>query len=180
MLGSPTSAWPEPTVFSVPPNTPLREDEHRARAERHQVVGDALAAAGDEWAAVMWFYSAYHLIKAALLCDPIWFDLRSLTTLNVELTPGERFTGRHKGRRRIGSNQPREWGINDLVLVLYRPAAGFYERLHQASIDVRYGAGLPAGALPDLDVALKRLFEMDSKSKLRAPLLPPHGGATEA
>ncbi len=120
----------------------------------------------------------YHLIKAALLRDPVWSDLRSLTAINVDLTPEQRFTDRHRGRRRIGSNQPREWGINDLVFVLYRPAARFYERLHQASIDVRYGTGLPAGALPDLDTALKALFEMDSRNEIEAPLLwTPDGGA---
>jgi len=137
---------------------------------RHQVVGNALGDAGDEWAAVVWFYSAYHLIKGALLRDPIWSDLGALANISLELMPEDRFTSRHRGRRRA-NGAPREWGVNELVLKLYRKAAKPYDLLHQASISVRYGAGLPDGALPELREALEQLMEMDSNDELTAPIL---------
>lgn len=148
---------------------PLREQEHLARADRHRTIGTLLAESGDEWGAVPLFYSAYHRVKAALLRDPIWEDIQSLHVLSVDLIPEDRFTGRHQGRRRPGG-QPREWGVNDLVLKLYRPAAGSYERLHQASIDVRYGAGLPGGALPSILEATERIEQLDRAGSLQASI----------
>lgn len=114
---------------------------HVQRAERHTKVGLALLAVEDEWAAVCLFYSAYHHVKAALLEDPLFEDHEKCQALHADLLPDDRFTSRHKGRRTAGG---REWGLNELVLRLYRPAAGTYERLHQASIDVRYQTGLRA------------------------------------
>jgi hypothetical protein len=151
-------------------DTPLREDEHLKRAVRHKKIGDLLAEAGDEWAAVPWFYSVYHLVKAALLVDPIWGDFKALSAISVDLIPDDRFTSRHNGRRRQ-SGQPKEWGVNELVLKLYRAAAGSYERLHQGSIDVRYGAGLPTGALPTLGTALAKIHAMHEAGDLVAPVL---------
>lgn len=150
--------------------TPLREDEHLRRAERHRTIGDLLAGAGDEWAAVPLFYSGYHLVKAALLVDPIWTDLRQLGALHVDLAPDDRFTDRHKGRKRP-TGQAREWGLNELVLKLYRPIAGSYDRLHQASITVRYGAGLPAGAVGPLGEAVEHIRSSHEDGSLTAPLL---------
>src|SRR4051812_9416111 len=99
--GSLTSAWPNGLGVSgegrLSGDTPLREDEHLKRAERHKKIGDLLAGAGDEWAAVPWFYSAYHLVKAALLVDPIFDDLRALSAISVDLIPQDRFTNRHNG-----------------------------------------------------------------------------------
>jgi hypothetical protein len=155
----------------VPGTTPLREDQHRQRAQRHQVVGDALGAAPDEWAAVAWFYSAYHLIKAALLRDPIWDNASALCRIHVDLVSQDKFTSRHKGRRSRVEGTTVEWGVNDLVQKLYRPAFGPYSRLHSASNTVRYGTGLPDGALASLGPDLKQLWEMDSRSELEAPIL---------
>lgn len=149
--------------------TRLREDEHRARAARHRVIGELLHDSGDEWGAVPMFYSAYHLMKAALLRDPIWDQLGPLQRLNRDLIPDDRHTDRHKGRRR--GDQPREWGINELVQKLYPPASGPYERLHQASILVRYGAGLPSEAMPSLATSLERICALDAAGELEAPLL---------
>ncbi len=124
---------------------PLRQLEHERRAEQHREVGALLVGTGDEWAAVPLFYSAYHVVKAALLTDPIWDTPSDLHRLHVDLIPGDRFTDRHKGRRRSGGGE-KEWGINELVLLLYRPFAGRYDLLHQNSITVRYGKGLPEDA----------------------------------
>lgn len=149
--------------------TPLREEEHLRRAERHRKIGDLLAEADDEWAAVPLFYSAYHLVKAALLVDPIWSDLRQLTAISVDLAPEDKFTDRHKGRKRQ-TGQPREWGLNELVLKFYRPVVGSYDRLHQASINVRYGAGLPAGAVEPLQAAMQQIQDAHEADSLVAPL----------
>lgn len=111
----------------------------RRRAQKHADVGDALAeAARNEWAAVCWFYSAYHLTRAALLSDPVFEDTPRLQNIYHLLVPEDRHVTRHRGRR---GPHP-EMGINDLVEKLYPALSGSYERLHQASIDVRYEDGL--------------------------------------
>lgn len=139
----------------MPP--PLREREHQRRAERHLEVGAALLGASDEWTAVPLFYSAYHFVKAAMLVDPIWQSPGDLHRLHSDLIADDRFTDRHKGRRRPGG-AAKEWGINDLVMLLYRPQVRDYEILHQASVTVRYGAGLPADAdLTALSAACERI-----------------------
>lgn len=175
LLASLTSAWPD-GQFCRPVNAdiPEREAEHLRRAKDHKAVGDILGEAQHEWAAVTWFYSAYHLMRASLLVDPIFDDVRVLSRVNVDMTPETRFTSRHKGRRPM-SGQAREWGLNDLVLKLYRPAAGSYERLHQASITVRYGAGLPKDALPSLTEALDKIHAMHDAGQLvtAMPFIPP-------
>jgi len=130
---------------------------------------------GDEWAVVPWFYSAYHLMKAVLLRDPIWGDLAALHAISVDLTPDDRFCDRHKGRRQRIPGVAPEFGINDLVLKLYRPAAGPYDRLHAASNLVRYSTGLSDGALIPLRADLETIMEMDSRGELEAPLLHPKG-----
>jgi hypothetical protein len=113
---------------------------HLQRAARHQKVGDALADAGDEWAVVCYFYSAYHLVRCALLEDPVFNDPTALQRIHPALTPAHRNTENHHGRQAKG--QPREFGVNELVFALYRPITSSYERLHQYSIEVRYKAGL--------------------------------------
>ena len=147
-------------------STPLAEQAHLDRAARHIVIGSALADAGDEWAAVPMFYSAYHFVKAALLVDPIWWDIQRLQGTRPDLIPDDRFTKRHHGHRQTG--RPREWGINELVLVLYPSIARDYEQLHVASIDVRYHEGLPSGALPDLRAAMDRIRAASESGALTA------------
>lgn len=134
---------------------------------RHQKVGAALGEAGDEWAAVCWFYSAYHLIKATMLVDPLWNNPAAFHALHPDLNPDDRFVDRHRGRRRVGG--PTEWGVNELVALLYPKAAAPYERLHQASIKVRYSTGLPSAALPSLPRDLEALCAMDAAGGLMAP-----------
>lgn len=152
----------------------LREDEHRVRAQRHRVVGNALADAGDEWAAVPYFYAAYHIMKGAMLRDPIWEQINALQTIHRDLMTDDRFTDRHKGRKRP-TGAPREWGVNELVLLLYRPAVGAYERLHQASNLVRYGVGLTGDAVPALVQAIDLIETLESEGALEAPVLWPKG-----
>ncbi len=124
----------------------LASSVHVTRAERHYTVGEALYEAGDEWAAVCFFYAAYHYVKAALLEDPIFDDPSRCSATHPDLNIDDRHTDRHQIRKPRGSSS-RGWGVNDLVLLLYRSIAGDYDRLHQASVSVRYRDGLPAGSL---------------------------------
>lgn len=129
------------------------------RAQRHRKVGDALAGAGDEWALVCYFYSAYHLVKAALISDPVFDDAARLAKAPIPLTPDDRYVTSHRGRRRPG--WPQEWGVNDLVTMIYRFIRDDYELLHQASIEVRYGRGR---ALPPIEVAREALDRIRDRS----------------
>jgi len=108
---------------------------HIHRADRHFKVGNALHAAGDEWAVVCYFYSAYHTVKAALLTDPVFSDLSALKSINANLTPDDRLSTRHQGIR--GLNSP-VLGINEIVALLYPSIAAEYRLLHTASVQVRY------------------------------------------
>jgi hypothetical protein len=114
--------------------------EHCQRSSHHCAVGDGLSLGEPGWAAVCFFYAAYHLARAALIADPVFSDPTRLSRINVELTPADRSTSRHNGRKKTANG--REWGVNDLVGLLYRGFIGDYDRLHQASIDVRYHSGL--------------------------------------
>ena len=128
------------------PGPALGPDAHASRAARHRKIGDALAAAGDEWAAVCYFYSAYHLVRRALLVDPVFDTLERAQAKHPDLLPEDRSIGRHSGRKRTSAG--REWGVNELVLRLYPQIASAYDRLHQASIDVRYQNGLRTTLAP--------------------------------
>jgi hypothetical protein len=112
--------------------------EHNARADRHAKVGDALHGAGDEWAAVCFFYAAYHLVRATLLSDPIFSDMSRLKVINRNLMPQDQFSESHHGSRQPGAS----FGVNELVRLLYPSIYRHYEYLHQASIQVRYEKGL--------------------------------------
>lgn len=128
----------------MPPER-LSIDTHVRRASVHCDAGDRLAASGEhEWAVVSYFYSAYHLIRASLINDPIFDDPTALSRVRTDLTPADRFTSAHHANKR--SPNGRAWGVNELVQVLYRSQTHNYERLHQGSIDVRYGSGLRGDA----------------------------------
>lgn len=93
-----------------------------------------------EWAAVALFYAAYHSMRAVFADDPIFDDPHRLSQASAHLTMEDRYVSHHQGR--AGSNV--RFGVSDIVARLYRPVAGKYDRLHQCSIDVRYGPGLRA------------------------------------
>lgn len=131
---------------------PLSSKAHTARAARHQKVADALADAGDEWSAVCYFYAAYHMIRAALLEDTIFDRLEWCQQKNRDLLPQDRHTMRHHGRKNTSNG--REWGVNELVFLLYPNVVGAYERLHQASNDVRYHDGL-RGSVADMQAVYR-------------------------
>lgn len=149
---------------------PLRADlsvpEHCARALHHGHVGRALVSTGEpQWGAVCYFYAAYHLVRAALTSDPIFHDPTRLSRVHPELTPSDQLVGRHKGRRQSANG--REWGVNELVALLYPRFMQPYERLHQASIDVRYYGGLRASG-DELEANLKAIEDGYASGQLIA------------
>lgn len=119
----------------------LTAEQHIERAEHHRAVGEALIkAANHEWASVPYFYSAYHLVKHALLTDPVFDDPTKLAAIKPGLDPGHRYAVIHQARK--SSSGPRDFGVNDLVLWLYRASANDYDILHKASCAVRYDNGI--------------------------------------
>lgn len=114
-------------------------DLHLARAEHHRKIGNVLAESGQPWAAVPLFYSAYHLARHALRSDPIFDDPARLGRLTLQVGPEDQYAYHHHSR---GRKQEGNWGVNDLLAFLYPHAATGYEELHQASNEVRYGAGI--------------------------------------
>ena len=126
-------------------------EKHVERARSHREVGEALhAATGNEWAAVCYFYAAYHVVKAALLTDSIFDDLTALRSVSPDLLTTDRDASAHQMRR--GSSS--DFGVNDLVRLLYPDISSAYLELHGQSIAVRYmhGTSVPLDDLrEDLD-----------------------------
>lgn len=72
-------------------------------------------------------------MKAAFINDPIFDDMTALKKLHLDLMPSDRHPTSHQVRRGQSG-----FGVNDLVHLLYPSMRRDYERLHQASIGVRY------------------------------------------
>lgn len=109
------------------------------RAVALKDAAERVEAIDHELAAVSYFYSAYHTVKAAFIEDPIFTDLSRLQAKDSRLIMDDRFVTHH--RARLGSGE-RKLGVNDIVRILYPSIASRYQRLHMASIAVRYEAGL--------------------------------------
>lgn len=133
-------------------------DEHVARAAKHKTVGQALSdpTISNEWAAVCYFYSAYHLVKAALVSDSLFDDMASLKAIDPNLVPEDRLASKHQVRRR-GTG----FGVNDLVRLVYPSINSAYLELHGQSIGVRYERGT---SVP-LDDLAEDLAEIETEFK---------------
>lgn len=114
-------------------------ETHKERAETHRLTGENLQALGDEWFAVCYFYSAYHLVKAAMNVDPIFDSATALSKIHPSLTMESRYAEHHSGG--FGQNG-RSLGVNEIVFKLYPKIRVAYNRLHVASCHVRYSRGL--------------------------------------
>lgn len=133
---------------------PLTIAEHVERARYHKRVGDALHSSGpDSWGAVCYFYSAFHLVRAALTHDPIFSDLPQLKSIHPGLIPDDRDVTAHQTRK--GSS--RQFGVNDLVRLIHLGILPQYLRLHGASVGVRYERGISS----DLDGYSQDLEEVE-------------------
>lgn len=118
---------------------PLSCADHVERARYHERVGDALREAdGDSWAAVCYFYSAFHLARAAITTDPIWDDFAALKEAHQDLMPQDQGVTAHNVRR----GGDRRFGLNDVVRLLYPEIGVTYLHLHGASVGVRYEKGI--------------------------------------
>lgn len=130
---------------------PLTAAEHVERSRYHKQVGDALHSSGpDSWGAVCYFYSAFHLVRAALSEDPIFSELPQLKKAHADLIPDDRNVTAHQTRK----NSDRRFGVNDLVRILHIDVYPQYYRLHGASVGVRYERGISSeldGLLEDLE-----------------------------
>jgi hypothetical protein len=110
------------------------------RAHDFQRTGHKLVELEDEWYAVCFFYSTYHLLKAAFIEDPIFDQVIQLSRIDSHLALDDRYVTRHQGR--IERSKRRSLGVNDIVALLYPTIAVCYRRLHRASVQVRYSSGL--------------------------------------
>lgn len=126
----------------MPPPTSA---DHGLICDRHFEQAQLVAGVSEDWASVAFFYSAYHAMKRALLEDPVFDDLGELKKLNPHLTRDDRRVSYHKARRNQG-----RFGVNDLVQILYPAHIQNYERLHQASLRVRYGTPTQIYPLGDI------------------------------
>ena len=109
------------------------------RADAARAAAETLRSADDEWFAACLASSAYHLVKAAMLGDPIFDSPDELRLRDPRLTPESRFITTHQGLRGADG---RSLGLTDVVRILYPAIAVEYERLHMASRDIHYGDGL--------------------------------------
>lgn len=155
---------------------PLSCADHVERAKYHERVGDALReSAADSWAAVCYFYSAFHLARAAISSDPIWDDYEAMKAVNADLIPQDRGITAHNARR----NSDRRFGLNDLVRIIHPPIGVAYLHLHGASVGVRYEKGIRT-SLGDLRLDLDEIMEYfttaaeaERLEELRKQLLAP-------
>lgn len=115
-----------------------------SRADVIRATGDGLAASGDEWAVVNYFYAAYHTVRAALLADPIFTSIAACSAKHPNLQMSDQTATMHKAR--VVPGKPRAFGVNDLVSLLYPSIAFEYLELHSWSVNVRYVQGLEDGA----------------------------------
>lgn len=120
------------------PSSPDSHD-HKQHADAHLTSAkNILIAQEDGWTVTAAFYSAFHVMRAATLADPIWEKGPSaLTRVNPHLTLDCRNSSHHQGNPKAG----RAPGVRELVRWLYRKHSPKYVLLHAASITVRYGTG---------------------------------------
>lgn len=134
--------------------------DHATRATEHHATGDVLCRAGDDWAAVCYFYASLHRLKAALLKDPIFHDPIAMAAKNSALRPDDRFCDKHRGRseRQADGTYLKSHGLIDLAGILYPTVDLAYSTLFTASLDVRYKRGLTGGlALPIVRVYAEQI-----------------------
>lgn len=119
----------------------MQDHDHLSRQDYHRRLAGTLASApvAHPWACVVGFYAAFHSARWALQCDRRFDDEDTLEAIHPHLRPNDRRPAKHKARR--GPGPMADFGVNDLVLLLYPKASKSYELLHQASIEVRYNQG---------------------------------------
>ena len=112
--------------------------ELRNRSGEHGKLASVLFDTDQEWASVVAFYSAYQLVRASFIADPIFDDRSRLKRANPKLEPEDRWAEKHSK----GGLSAVSYGVTEIVSVLYPNIKGRYGRLHIASCMVRYSDGL--------------------------------------
>ncbi len=102
-----------------------------------------LAAAGNEWATVCYFYAAFRAVRAALQNDARLNSDAAARAANAKLTASSRHVDFHNGHPQRGP------GVNAVVRFLYPAIGAKYELLHTKSVEVRYQGGITAGTIAD-------------------------------
>ena len=126
------------------------------RALQHGAHGNAIDEE-QEWATVAYFYSAYHLVCAALLTDPIFSDLTALKDRNSDWIPDDRYNRHHQQRKNSKTQGP---GVRDMVDGLYpKSVRNSYFILHDSSINIRYHLGHLDVPATDLEKELDDIFD---------------------
>ena len=139
---------------------------HLARSVAHMEAGDRLRDLDDEWFAVAYFYSAYHMVKAAMRDDPIFDDIARCAAVHPALSVDSRYAEHHSGGTGLNG---RALGVNEIVFKLYSSIRVPYHRLHMASVAVRYGDGLTEIS----PVTVKQDFDAVRKSYLAGEVVAP-------
>lgn len=137
-----------------------------SRARDHAKLAEVMFDTGQEWAAVCAFYSAYHLIRASLLSDPVFDDANRLSKINPKILPEDRFVAKHSK----GGLSSAAFGINEIVSVLYLEIRARYLRLHVASNQVRYGRGIKAITAPSLREDLHEITRAFEAGEIICPM----------
>lgn len=118
--------------------------KHIASYQGHYATAQALDTAGDEWAAVCYFYAAFRAARAALYNDTRLDSDAAARAAHPRLNAGSRHVDFHNGYRTVGP------GMNDVVRYLYPAIGSAYELLHTKSIEVRYLDGLVGVSIADV------------------------------
>lgn len=121
------------------PRTGLDSPGHLEQAQSHLRSAEAILNAGEGgWAVTAAFYSAFHVMRAAILEDPIWDrGPVALTNINPMLGADCQFAEHHQGNPKTN----RSPGVREVVGYLYPQCRDRYLLLHGASITVRYKEG---------------------------------------
>lgn len=139
-----------------------------SRAKDHAKLAAVMFDTEQEWSAVCGFYSAYHLIRASFLADPVFDDPHRLSKISLKIHPEDRYVSKHSK----GGLSSTSYGINEIVSTLYLEIRARYQRLHIASNTVRYGRGLKAIQLPSVQADLAELTRAFEAGEIICALHP--------
>lgn len=137
-----------------------------SRSEEHGKLATLMFETGQEWAAVCAFYSAYHLVRASLMTDPVFDDLERLRKISPKIFPEDRTVSKHSK----GGLSSASFGVNELVSFLYPAVRARYARLHVASNQVRYERGIRAIATTNLQEDHAEIVRAFTDGELKSTL----------
>lgn len=120
-------------------------------SDKHWATTQLLMDAGNEWAAVTGFYSCYHLLRAAMMQEPLFDQPIELSRVHHTLQSGDRYETKHS----LGGLNKAALGMKEICTVVYPHIAPRYYLAHDASNGIRYDGGLPRH-IKTVDAALEQ------------------------